>query len=701
MRPYSSPNVLSDCSNRRMSIRPKTASAERRRRSDVQNLPDGCMKVCVRTRPLSAREENRGEQVVVRAFCEDRIVKIRKHGRPGGVLRSEMGAQHEYQFDRVFGTACSQQEIYEASTQEIVMDTLRGLNCTVFAYGATGAGKTHTMVGNPNEPGIIPRAMRDIFTGISKIGADHANENQSPHTQMEWNVRLSYLEVYNETIYDLLTNRQRPLQPCEDPTDFRVKVLGLTEVEVTDVDEVLKLLDEGNIRRRMESTAANQVSSRSHAVLQVNVERVVIQEHAPMSGRRCAKPSRSSTKSTLSLIDLAGSERAASTQNRGARLREGANINKSLLALANCINAVSTRGDGKKRPTRVKYRDSKLTHLLKSSLEGNCRLSMIAAINPSNKFYEESHNTLKYANRAKDIKLKTSEFGNKTAITASSTEEIRIEELEAECQELRRRLSANAVRPSQTRFSLESQPSMSPPENDLMHVPESSEESTQDKRAETPDDKSRAEQGHLATRIAALEIQNRALASIAATRTALSPESLISTIRNTAEMVFDEKTQQIEHLRQVVEHQKAELERFQSKKIEESTTESARSCALPRGGLRERKENILSNDPRKSHDDTSPKVAKSRKPSRARRESLIPTLSKSKKRFSIDGSPSLSVHQPQRKKKVEHRTHDSPSRMHLDEPENSSPMKSGSSASRAFEFARKRASRLRMRNKPR
>ena len=238
--------------------------------------------------------------------------------------------------------------------------------------------------------------MEDIFLGI---------EERKRSGVKEWTVHVSYLEVYNESIFDLLSTTKRPLVPCEDPVDHTVKVLGLTEKIVKDVTEVIGILDEGNRRRRMASTKANEFSSRSHAVLQIKIisksEIDSIVSSNPEVGYRL-RSRMCMTTSRLSLIDLAGSERAANTQNRGTRLREGASINKSLLALANCFNALSAKG----KNSRVKYRDSKLTHLLKSSLEGNCKLCMIATINPATSVYEESHNTLKYADRAKAIRLK-------------------------------------------------------------------------------------------------------------------------------------------------------------------------------------------------------------------------------------------------------------------------------------------------------
>ena len=189
----------------------------------------------------------------------------------------------------------------------------------------------------------------------------------------------TFVEIYNEQVYDLLAPG-KPLSLREDTDRGVVVCAGVTESQTQSAVDVMDLLAIGNKNRKTEATMANSVSSRSHAVLQLCIKHV---ERSPETGREIC------TESKLSLIDLAGSERASATNNRGARLHEGANINKSLLALANCINALATNSTcGKK--TNVKYRDSRLTHLLKSSLEGgNCNLVMIANINPSHLTFED------------------------------------------------------------------------------------------------------------------------------------------------------------------------------------------------------------------------------------------------------------------------------------------------------------------------
>lgn len=196
--------------------------------------------------------------------------------------------------------------------------------------------------------------------------------------------------MYNENIRDLLGDTEEYLDLREDPIAGPT-VAGITEIEASTSLEIMNLLHRGNEKRSQQATAANEVSSRSHAVLQVVVE---CKDKAPgtVSHVKVGK---------LSLVDLAGSERAANTKNRGARLVEGANINRSLLALGNCINALGEKGN---KGNFVPYRDSKLTRLLKDSLGGNCRTVMIANISSAESSFEETLNTLKYANRAKNIK---------------------------------------------------------------------------------------------------------------------------------------------------------------------------------------------------------------------------------------------------------------------------------------------------------
>jgi kinesin family protein 18/19 len=287
-----------------------------------------------------------------------------------------------FAFDRIFDENASQAEVYEASAKPLLDSVLDGYNATVFAYGATGCGKTHTITGTVQEPGVIFMTMQELFERVGESAADKVTE-----------ITLSYLEIYNETIRDLLVpGTSKAGLMLRDDANQTVSVAGLSTHHPQNVQEVMDMIMRGNELRTMSPTEANATSSRSHAVLQINVA----------SKDRNASVEEPHTMATLSIIDLAGSERASATKNRGERLLEGANINKSLLALGSCINALC---DPRKR-NHVPYRNSKLTRLLKFSLGGNCKTVMIVCVSPSSAHFDETQNTLRYANRAKNIQTK-------------------------------------------------------------------------------------------------------------------------------------------------------------------------------------------------------------------------------------------------------------------------------------------------------
>ena len=341
--------------------------------------------VSVRVRPIMKHD-------VIKKSCvrvlDGKVVVIMDPAQNDAknVLRSNRTREKQYAFDYVFEPSSSQEATYHHTTKFLIHGVLDGFNATVFAYGQTGSGKTYTMIGTEENPGIMVRVMSDLFS----ICATQAAANV-----LTYKVTVSFLEVYNENIRDLLSEgvgMDEYLDLREDPIKGPV-VAGITEVEAKTSGEIMRLLHQGNARRSQAATAANEVSSRSHAVLQVIIEaRDSASGHGVVENIKVGK---------LSLVDLAGSERAANTQNRGARLVEGANINRSLLALGNCINALGEKGN---KGNFVPYRDSKLTRLLKDSLGGNCRTVMIANISAAESSFEETLNTLKYANRAKNIK---------------------------------------------------------------------------------------------------------------------------------------------------------------------------------------------------------------------------------------------------------------------------------------------------------
>ena len=293
-----------------------------------------------------------------------------------------------YAFDRVFPPETGQRAVFAGTVEPLLDGVLQGFNASVFAYGATGCGKTHTISGTAEDPGIVFLTMQALYARIAAEADEY-----------ETQVRLSYLEIYNETIRDLLSPTPTPRGPglaLREDAANKISVVGITEHIPDSPEQVLAMITEGNRRRTQSPTEANAVSSRSHAVLQLNISR----------RPRTAGTVEEMNSASLNIIDLAGSERAATTTNNGIRMKEGANINRSLLALGGCINALCQ--GGAKRGRHVPYRNSKLTRLLKFSLGGNCKTVMIVCVSPSSAHYDETHNTLKYANQAKNIQTKVS-----------------------------------------------------------------------------------------------------------------------------------------------------------------------------------------------------------------------------------------------------------------------------------------------------
>lgn len=297
------------------------------------------------------------------------------------------------------------------STAELIEGVLQGRNGSVFCYGATGAGKTHTMLGTVKNPGVMVLAIRDLFAKLRQ------RSRNGEHV-----VRLSYLEVYNESVKDLLSPG-RPLVLREDKQG--TVAAGLTHYRAYSAEEVMALLHQGNQSRTTEPTRVNETSSRSHAILQVVLEYKVNEGSSVVT--RVGK---------LSLIDLAGSERALATDQRTVRSLEGANINRSLLALSSCINALV---EGKRH---IPYRNSKLTQLLKDSLGGACQTAMIANISPSNLSYSETQNTLHWADRAKQIRTKACVAIEEFEVPESQIDQAKLLlEVQKENQQLRMQLA--------------------------------------------------------------------------------------------------------------------------------------------------------------------------------------------------------------------------------------------------------------------
>ncbi|XP_041946791.1 kinesin heavy chain-like isoform X1 [Alosa sapidissima] len=319
------------------------------------------IKVLCRFRPLNQSEIIRGDKFIPK-FQGDDTVSI------GG---------KSYVFDRVFPTNTTQEQVYNTCAKQIVKDVLGGYNGTIFAYGQTSSGKTHTMEGKLHDRqnmGIIPRIAEDIFNHIFTM-----DEN------LEFLIKVSYFEIYMDKIRDLLDVTKTNLAVHEDKNRVPY-VKGCTERFVSSPEEVMDVIDEGKAARHVAVTNMNEHSSRSHSIFLINIK----QEHVETEQKLCGK---------LYLVDLAGSEKVSKTGAEGAVLDEAKNINKSLSALGNVISALA---EGTK--THVPYRDSKMTRILQDSLGGNCRTTMFICCSPSSYNDAETKSTLMFGQRAKTIR---------------------------------------------------------------------------------------------------------------------------------------------------------------------------------------------------------------------------------------------------------------------------------------------------------
>ncbi|XP_040122735.1 kinesin-like protein KIF19 [Oryx dammah] len=341
-----------------------------------------CPQVALRIRPLNDTELEEGAAVIAHKVGDQTVVLMDPSEDPEDPLRTHRSRAKTFIFDVVFDQHASQEDVYLATTQQLVEAVVSGYNATVFAYGPSGAGKTHTMLGTDTEPGLYLQTLSGLFQAIEET-----------RDSTDCSVSMSYLEIYNEVIRDLLSPSSGFLDLREDSRGS-IQIAGITEVSTSNAQEITQLLTKGNRQRTQEPTATNKTSPRSHAVLQVLVRR----------RGRGAHPAEEVRVGRLFMVDLAGSERASQTQNQGKRMKEGAHINRSLLALGNCVNALSEKGGS--RAQYENFRDSKLTRLLKDALGGNSRTVMIAHVSPASTHLEESRTTLLYAYRAKNIKTR-------------------------------------------------------------------------------------------------------------------------------------------------------------------------------------------------------------------------------------------------------------------------------------------------------
>eukprot|EP00736_Rhodelphis_marinus_P006530 Rmarinus@m.17302 len=321
--------------------------------------------VSVRIRPLNGREVDMKQKELWRA--------------EGNTVR-EAGSSNSrpFVFDHVFDTTTPTSEVYTQVASPILSSCMNGVNGTIFAYGQTSSGKTHTMLGTERDPGCIRLAVQEMFDTIEKT------------IDREWLLRVSFLEIYNEVIRDLLSAHEQKLKihECVERGVF----VDAEEAIVTCPDDVFQLMVTGEKRRHVGATNMNERSSRSHTIFKIVVESRERNEDEEDMGTAVKA-------AALTLVDLAGSERVNQTGAEGTRLKEGININKSLLTLGTVISKLAEGSQG----GHVPYRDSKLTRILQPSLGGNARTSMICAITPAAVYREETLSTLQFATRAKRI----------------------------------------------------------------------------------------------------------------------------------------------------------------------------------------------------------------------------------------------------------------------------------------------------------
>jgi len=359
---------------------------------------DDNVKVIVRCRPLNSTEKSNGNKSIVECDENNGQIQVTKKGDQPKL----------FTFDTVFGPESRQVDIYNLTARPIVGFVLEGYNGTVFAYGQTGTGKTFTMEGvrsNPELKGIIPNSFAHIFSHISK------------NKDFTFLIRVSYLEIYCEEIRDLLGKDQTKRLELKERPDIGVYVKDKKEFAVNSAEDMEKIMTEGNKNRMVASTKMNADSSRSHAIFTITIESM---DTGPDGKQRVRV-------GHLHLVDLAGSERQVKTGATGQTLKEATKINLSLSTLGNVISALV---DGKSN--FIPYRNSKLTRLLQDSLGGNSKTLMIANFGPADYNFEETISTLRYANRAKNIKNR--------AIVNEDPKDAMLRQMQEELENLKKQL---------------------------------------------------------------------------------------------------------------------------------------------------------------------------------------------------------------------------------------------------------------------
>ncbi|XP_039223564.1 kinesin-like protein KIF1B isoform X24 [Crotalus tigris] len=350
------------------------------------------VKVAVRVRPFNSRETSKESKCI-----------IQMQGNSTSILnpKNPKEAPKSFSFDYSYWSHtssedpcfASQNRVYNDIGKEMLLHAFEGYNVCIFAYGQTGAGKSYTMMGKQeeNQAGIIPQLCEELFEKIN----DNSNE------EISYSVEVSYMEIYCERVRDLLNPKNKGNLRVREHPLLGPYVEDLSKLAVTSYTDIADLMDAGNKARTVAATNMNETSSRSHAVFTIVFTQKKLDVETNLSTEKVSK---------ISLVDLAGSERADSTGAKGTRLKEGANINKSLTTLGKVISALAevdnctSKSKKKKKTDFIPYRDSVLTWLLRENLGGNSRTAMVAALSPADINYDETLSTLRYADRAKQIK---------------------------------------------------------------------------------------------------------------------------------------------------------------------------------------------------------------------------------------------------------------------------------------------------------
>ncbi|XP_067826474.1 kinesin-like protein KIF1B isoform X4 [Heptranchias perlo] len=344
------------------------------------------VKVAVRVRPFNSRETGKDSKCIIQMQGSSTSIINPKNPKesPKTFSFDYSYWSHTSAEDPSFA---SQSQVYNDIGKEMLQHSFEGYNVCIFAYGQTGAGKSYTMMGKQDKDhqGIIPQLCEDLFEKI----------NDNSNADMSYSVEVSYMEIYCERVRDLLNPKNKGNLRVREHPLLGPYVEDLSKLAVTSYTDIADLMDAGNKARTVAATNMNETSSRSHAVFTI----VFTQKRHDVETDLCTEK-----VSKISLVDLAGSERADSTGAKGTRLKEGANINKSLTTLGKVISALAEVSKKKKKSDFIPYRDSVLTWLLRENLGGNSRTAMVAALSPADINYDETLSTLRYADRAKQIK---------------------------------------------------------------------------------------------------------------------------------------------------------------------------------------------------------------------------------------------------------------------------------------------------------